>query len=163
MERGQVACILCRGASGDEELQRVEIWQDEHWRLTMSLYAEALGFSYLEPKRHIPSILDLDGEEARTLGEVLARVTRALRDETGADLVYLYVFGSGIPHLHIHLAPHRPGDALNDQMIKGHVVVEKTDSGVGRMVSLEYPVLPQEDQRAVAARVGRRLAPAAKV
>ncbi len=41
------------------------------------------------------------------------------------SLVYVYVFGGGAPHLHIHLAPHRPGDALNDRMIKGEVVVEK--------------------------------------
>ena len=42
-------------------------------------------------------------------------VSRALRDETGSDLVYVYVFGGGIPHLHLHLTPHHPGDALNTQ------------------------------------------------
>ena len=41
------------------------------------------------------------------------------------EVVYVYIFGDGVPHLHLHLAPHRPGDALNDQMIRGEIVEEK--------------------------------------
>src|ERR671929_1137527 len=89
-------CILCRGVEADQELGVVQVWEDRYWRMTTSLDAEVLAFSYLEPKRHIPHITDLDGEEARTLGEIMARVTRALRDETGAELVYVYVFGGSI-------------------------------------------------------------------
>lgn len=150
-------CVICQGPVGDQALARIEIWEDEHWRLTTSLSTEVLGFSYLEPKRHIPHITDLNGEEARTLGEVLARVTRALREETSADLVYVYVFGSGVPHLHFHLAPHRTGDALNDQIIKGEIVAEKAEGGAVRMVSKDYPLLPEKDQLAVATRVRKRL------
>jgi diadenosine tetraphosphate (Ap4A) HIT family hydrolase len=70
------------------------------------------GFGHLEPVRHIASITDLDGEEAITVGAVLARVTTVLKQATGADLVYVYVFGERVAHLHFNLAPHRPGDAL---------------------------------------------------
>jgi len=150
-------CILCRGAGADAELDRVQVWEDAHWRLTVSLAAEVLGFSYLEPKRHIPSIADLDGGEAQTLGAALARVTRALREETGAEAVYVYIFGNGVPHLHLHLAPHRSGDALSDQMIKGEIVSEKTAGGAERLVSRQFPPLPEPDQRAVAGRVRDRL------
>jgi diadenosine tetraphosphate (Ap4A) HIT family hydrolase len=62
---------------------RVQVWEDELWRLTMSIEAEVLGFSYLEPKRHIPHVTDLGGEEARTFGQVLARVSAVLKSETG--------------------------------------------------------------------------------
>src|SRR5919202_3346186 len=151
-------CILCRGAEADKELGVVQVWEDSYWRMTTSLDAEVLGFSYLEPKRHIPYITDLDGEEARTFGDVIARVTRALRDETGAELVYVYVFGGSIPHLHVHLAPHRPNDALNDQLIRGESVVEHLESGIVRITSKEFPPLPEEEQRAVADRIRRRLA-----
>lgn len=72
------ACIICRGAAGDPDLGRIQVWEDDHWRLTVSLVAEVLGFAYLEPKRHIPHITDLDGEEAHTFGAVLARVSTAL-------------------------------------------------------------------------------------
>lgn len=150
-------CILCRGAGGDPDLGRFQVWEDAHWRLSMSLEAEVLGFSYLEPKRHIPHITDLDGEEALTLGPVLARVARILKEETGAELVYLYVFGGGVPHLHIHLAPHRAGDALNSQIIKGEVVEEKLASGASRIINKDLAPLPEEYHRAVARRVGERL------
>ncbi len=150
-------CVLCRGVAGDVELHRIQVWEDSLWRLTLSLEAEVLGFSYLEPKRHIPHITDLAGEEARTFGEVLARVSQVLRDETGAELVYVYIFGGGVPHLHVHLAPHRPDDALNTQMIRGDLVEEKLPSGAGRFISKEFPPLPEEEQRAVARHVQQRL------
>ena len=150
-------CMLCRGVAGDAELQRIQVWEDALWRLTLSLEAEVLGFAYLEPKRHIPHITDLADEEARTFGEVLARVTRVLREETGAELVYVYIFGGGVPHLHVHLAPHRPNDALNAQMIRGEVINEELPSGAGRFISKDFPPLPEEEQRVVAWRIQQRL------
>jgi diadenosine tetraphosphate (Ap4A) HIT family hydrolase len=157
MSNSNSTCILCRGAGADQELRVVQVWEDSYWRMTASLDAEVLGFSYLEPKRHIPHITDLDGEEARTLGEVLARMTSALREETGADLVYIYVFGGGVPHLHFHLAPHREGDALNTQVIKGEISEENLESGVTRYVSADFPPLPEQEQRTAALRIRQRL------
>ena len=157
MRENNSECILCQGVAGDLQLQRVQVWEDSLWRLTVSLDAEVLAFSYLEPKRHIPHVTDLDGEEARTFGEVLARVSRVLQEETGAELVYVYIFGGGVPHFHVHLAPHRPGDGLNTQIIRGDFVEEKLESGVTRYVSKEFPPLPQEQQQAAANRIGQRL------
>ena len=62
-------CPACRGAEGDPELHRMEVWSDDLWRLTTSLSAEVVGFSYLEPRRHIVAITAIDGDEARTLGD----------------------------------------------------------------------------------------------
>ena len=155
--RTQRDCVICRGRQGDGELHRVEVWEDPLWRLTTSLESEVPGFSYLEPKRHIPHITDLDGREATTLGTVLGRVAGGLREATKADLVYLYVFGGGIPHLHIHLAPHREGDALNAQMIRGVVVEEKLPSGATRIVSKEFPPLGERDLGDLADRIRARL------
>ena len=151
-------CVLCRREAGDAELHRTAVWEDSRWRLTTSLDAPVPGFSYLEPKRHIPYIADLDGEEARTLGPVLARAARALREATGADLVCVYVFGGGVPHLHLHLAPHREGDALNDQMIRGNVVTEALPSGAVRIVSKDFPPRPEDELRTVAEEIRRALA-----
>ena len=80
-------------------------------------------------------------------------MTSALREATGADVVYRYVFGGGIAHLHLHLAPHREGDALNDQMIRGEVVEEHLPYGLTRFVSPEFPPMPELALRAVADRV----------
>lgn len=153
-------CLLCRGSAVDEKLERVEVWSDRLWRLTTSLSAEVLGFSYLEPCRHITDVTAINGEEAATLGSTLSRVTRILREEAGAEQVYIYIFGGGIPHLHIHLAPHKLGDALSAQMIKGGLVVEKMASGTERLVSKEFPILPLDDQLVLVERLRRRFSQA---
>ena len=133
------------------------VWEDSLWRLTVSLDSEVEGFAYLEPKRHISNITDLDGEEARAFGEVLANVSRALRDATDSELVYVYIFGGSVPHLHIHLAPHRSGDALNSQMIKGELETEIMENGMMRFISKDFPPLPTEKLREVAFRIEQEL------
>jgi diadenosine tetraphosphate (Ap4A) HIT family hydrolase len=153
-------CALCRGPASDAELNRVEVWSDELWRLSTSVGPRdpTLGFSYLEPKRHVPHIEDLDGAEAATFGVVIARCCRALKDATGAELVYVYVFGGGIPHLHVHLAPHTEGDALNDALLKGELELQPLPSGATAYLSKDYPALPPEECVAVAERVREILA-----
>jgi diadenosine tetraphosphate (Ap4A) HIT family hydrolase len=146
-------CPMCRGAAADEELERIEAWQDAHWRLTVSLSSEVAGFAYLEPKRHIRYITELDGPEAATFGPALARSTNVLKEAIGAEVVYLYIFGDGVPHLHVHLAPHRPGDALNDQMIRGEIVEEKLPNGMTRFFSSEFLALPRDQLMQIADQV----------
>lgn len=155
MMRGNLdkACVLCRGKEADADLDRIHVWEDQHWRLTTSLSSEVLGFSYLEPHRHVPDVTALGGEEAETLGLVLSRVTRALREITKCEQVYVYVFGEGVDHLHLHLAPHHQGDALSDQIIRGELVEEKLESGAVRYESKDFPLIPETDQRDVVSRL----------
>jgi diadenosine tetraphosphate (Ap4A) HIT family hydrolase len=123
--------------------------RQEQRRLAMARRGYTTGFGYLEPKRHVPYVTDLDGEEAETFGSTIARVAKALREASGADLVYVYIFGGGIPHLHVHRGPHRDGDALNSDIIRGELAYEALPSGAQRMVSREFPELPAETIRAV--------------
>ena len=146
------ACLLCDRDAAAEQLNRVTVWEDDLWRLSMSRRGYTLGFGYLEPRRHVPHITDLDGEEAATFGPTIARVTRALKEAAGAEIVYVYIFGGGIPHLHVHLGPHRDGDALNDHIIRGELVMEPQPSGAKRMVSRDFPELPADEIAAVAER-----------
>lgn len=150
-------CPMCRGVAADQELERVQVWEDEHWRLTVGLASEVPGFAYLEPKRHIRFITELDGAEAATFGAAMARCTRVLKETTGSEVVYVYIFGDGVPHLHVHLAPHRRGDGLNDQMIRGEIIEEKLPNGMTRFESKEFPPLPLEQLRDIAERVRARL------
>lgn len=69
----------------------------------------ALGYLMVEPRRHAPRLGDLTDEEAAGIGVVANRLSRALREVTGAEHVYSFVFGDGVPHLHVHLAPRYPG------------------------------------------------------
>ena len=150
-------CALCLGAETDAALFREEVWRDDLWRLTTAKLGEVAGFSYLEPHRHIPSIADLDGEEAATLGPVMARATAAIREATGVDLVYVYVFGDGIPHLHLHLAPHREEGPLSNHMIKGNQHRTVLPSGEEIWVSDRYPLLPHEVMNAAITAIAARM------
>lgn len=105
-------CLLCQVDDADLFFERVRVWQDPLWRLSVLARGPVAGFAHLEPVRHIPYLTDLSGPESLSLGPTLARVTSALRDATGADKVYVYVFGDRVPHLHFNLAPHHPGGPL---------------------------------------------------
>lgn len=156
---GQVSgCVICRGAAGDPELFRVQVWEDGLWRLSTSVRGVVAGFSYLEPKRHVPYVTDLDGAEAATFGAAIAGATRALKEETGAEIVFVYIFGGGIPHLHVHLAPHREGDALNSAMIRGELVLTKLPNGATAIDSKDFSPVPEAELYALAERVRGRLA-----
>lgn len=156
----KAACFLCQGPDSDADMGREQVWEDDLWRLTTSIGPgdPIPGFSYLEPKRHIPFITDLDGPEARTFGLVISRCAAALKVATAAELVYVYVFGGGIPHLHVHLAPHTTGDALNDAMLKGEFEEQPMDSGATMLMSKDYPDVPTERLRVVADRTRGLLA-----
>jgi diadenosine tetraphosphate (Ap4A) HIT family hydrolase len=157
MVSGIGECALCRGARADHELGRVQVWEDDLWRLTMSLDSYTPAFCYLEPKRHIAYITELDGDEARTFGAVMARISSALKDITKAEVVYVYIFGGGIPHLHVHLAPHTEGDALAGTMIRGEVVEEKIATGATALISKEFSPVPRDVLEDLAARARRLL------
>jgi len=152
------ACLLCDRDRAEEELNRTTVWEDRLWRLSMPLRGYTTGFGYLEPKRHVPHITDLDGEEAATFGAVIARVASALKDAAGAEIVYVYIFGGGIPHLHVHLGPHRTDDALNQNIIRGELVQAPQPSGAVRMISREFAYLPSHEIEAVIDRARTLLA-----
>ncbi len=149
------ACALCNVPAVDTDFGRVEVWRDSLWRLTTSVGPgdPTAGFSYLEPLRHIRYVHELDGEEAVTFGPVLARCAAALKEATSAELVYIYIFGGGIPHLHVHLAPHVAGDALNESMLRGEFEERPLPSGAVAFVSRDFPEVAEEELVRVAARV----------
>jgi diadenosine tetraphosphate (Ap4A) HIT family hydrolase len=153
-----IECALCRGPDGDQELDRTEVWRDSEWRLSMSRHGSTLGFGYLEPIRHIPYLADLDGPEAATFGPTVARASAALRDASGAALVYAFIFGGGIPHLHVHLAPNTPEGVLNTVLISGEVEQRKLPSGATEIISRDHPDLPDTEIGAVIERARELMA-----
>ena len=66
------------------------------------------GWLVVEPMRHVPDLGDLTDDEAARIGWLANRSSRALKDVLGAEHVYAFVFGDGVPHLHVHLAPRYP-------------------------------------------------------
>ncbi|HLW03528.1 MAG TPA: HIT family protein [Ktedonobacterales bacterium] len=68
-----------------------------------------LGYVRAETKRHVPSYAELTRAEAQALGLLVARLSRALKDCTGADHVYVFFYGDHVPHLHLHIFARYPG------------------------------------------------------
>lgn len=149
-------CVLCDPTGADLRAGRYT-WEDEHWRLWTVTAGVVPGYSFLNSKRHIPHITDLDGDEAKSLGPVLGRITAVLKEAAGADVVYVHVFGDNVAHLHIHLAPHRAGDALSSQTLTGEVVNETLPNGVVVQRSRAHAPRPEREMSAIADSIAARL------
>lgn len=102
------------------------MWSNDRWRLTTTTYKSIKGFCYLEPKRHIRYITELDGQEADEFGSIMATLTSAIKNATKSKLVYVYIYGDHIPHLHVHLAPHNDGDNFVDDVIKSDAKLDES-------------------------------------
>ena len=148
----------------DHALMRTEVWSNDFWRLTSSEASEVAGFSYLEPRRHIADITELDGDEAASFGPTIAAASKAIKEATGAELVYVYVFGDGVPHLHVHLAPHRTvGSPLVSDMVKGAKHKVTLASGDEVWVSDRYPLVDRDIMEAAIDGIRRRLNPTPEI
>jgi len=56
------------------------------------------------------------------------------------------------------LAPHRPGDALSTQIVRGEAEVHPLPSGAAMYVSKDFPLLPEAQLRQAAEQIRQRLA-----
>ena len=61
----------------------------------------------IDIKRHVPSLAELTEEEAKAFGLITSRVSKALKSE-GAEHIYAFVSGNGVPHMHMHIIPRYP-------------------------------------------------------
>jgi diadenosine tetraphosphate (Ap4A) HIT family hydrolase len=82
---------------------------EEHVVVTHLEAPAYLGYLFVESRRHVPELGDLEPDEAAAAGRAAARWSRALQDVTGAEHVYAAVIGHGVAHFHLHLIPRLPG------------------------------------------------------
>jgi diadenosine tetraphosphate (Ap4A) HIT family hydrolase len=103
-------CLICRKQRGDFYVPGGTIYADDLVYSSHAHFPEGqptvyLGWLSVETRRHIPGLAELTDDEGRALGEAIARLSRALKAIAGAEHVYAFVLGHGVPHLHIHLLP----------------------------------------------------------
>jgi histidine triad (HIT) family protein len=67
-----------------------------------------LGYLFVEPRRHVAELGDLEPDEAAAVGTAASAASAALQ-AAGAEHVYAAVIGHGVDHLHLHLIARYPG------------------------------------------------------
>ena len=50
-------------------------------------------------------LAELTDEEAKAFGLITSRVSKALKESEGAEHIYTFVSGNGVPHMHMHIIP----------------------------------------------------------
>ncbi len=108
------SCLVCRKQRGDFTIPGGAIYEDElvyasHAQVREGESTAYLGYLMAEPKRHAPGLADLTDHEAQALGLLVMRLSRALEATEGAEHVYAFVLGDGVPHVHVHVVPRYPG------------------------------------------------------
>jgi diadenosine tetraphosphate (Ap4A) HIT family hydrolase len=62
----------------------------------------------IDLKRHVPTLAEMNPEEAKAFGVIMARLSKALKEVEKAEHVYALVSGNAVPHLHMHLVARYP-------------------------------------------------------
>lgn len=104
-------CFICRKQRGEVAIPGGPIYEDDLVYAGLGEGQETgyLGYLMAETRRHVPGLPDLTDAEAAALGVLVARLSRALRAAEGAEHVYAFVLGDGVPHVHVHVVPRYPG------------------------------------------------------
>jgi diadenosine tetraphosphate (Ap4A) HIT family hydrolase len=150
MHRGFRAgpCFVCEMVNGNVLSPEIVIREDEETLLSLDAYPRAYGYTLVAPKDHREQVTaNFALEEYLELQKLLYRVTEAVREEVGAERMYMYTFGSnqGNSHVHWHVVPLPPGVPYDEQQ--------------GAWASWSKGVLriPKEEMASLAERIGRKV------
>lgn len=107
-------CLICNKQRGIILPPGGAIYEDELVYASHSFIPQDesnvyLGLLFLEPKRHITGLEELTDAESRRIGELITRLSKALKVSTGAEHIYLFVLGHHVDHLHFWLIPRYLG------------------------------------------------------
>jgi len=141
-------CFVCEMVNGNTPFPENVIREDDETLVFLDAYPRAYGYTLVAPKEHREQVTaDFAMEEYLEIQKLLYRVTEAVREEVGAERMYIYSFGSnqGTSHAHWHVVPLPPGVPYDEQQ--------------GAWASWSKGVLriPKEEMASLAERVGRRV------
>ena len=105
--------VFCEQAVHPEWLAKQQVYEDESFVVVHQLDGDErttyLGTLLLQTKRHVRTVGDLTDAEARTLGHLLSRISRALIRTTGAEWTHTFSFTEAYRHIHFIVAARYPG------------------------------------------------------
>jgi ATP adenylyltransferase len=141
-------CFLCEIAAGANALPEHFVYEDDRAIAFLDAYPRAYGYTLVAPKEHREQVTaDFAMKEYLDLQRLVYRVTEAVREEVGAERMYVYTFGSnqGGAHVHWHVVPLPPGVPYEEQQ--------------GAWAGWDKGVLkiPSEEMAGLAERISRRI------
>ena len=141
-------CFVCRILAGNNERPQHFVYEDDKAIAFLDAFPRAYGYTLVAPKEHREQVTaDFTVERYLGLQQLVYRVTEAVREEVGAERMYLFTFGSnqGNSHVHWHVVPLPPGVPYEEQQ--------------GAWTSWSRGVLkiPEEEMASLAARIGARM------
>lgn len=137
-ENAVPGCLICAKHRGEGPLTGgVQVWGDDsclvfhrppdHTGTTM------LGYLFVESRRHVPYLADLDDTEAAAIGRTVRRAALALRTVLGADFVFSAVAGMGHAHFHQHLFARHAGTPADYGWLDGPAWPEAPRGGTAEI------------------------------
>jgi diadenosine tetraphosphate (Ap4A) HIT family hydrolase len=117
-------CFVCEVVAGVNELPQHFVYEDDEAVAFLDAYPRAYGYTLVAPKEHCEQVTgDFEMEEYLDLQRLDYRVSEAVREEVGAERMYLYTFGSnqGVAHVHWHVVPLPPVSPTRTSKARGPV------------------------------------------
>jgi ATP adenylyltransferase len=141
-------CFICRMVEGDVWFPENIVYEDDRVLVFLDGYPRAYGYTLVAPKEHREQVIgDFTVDEYLDLQRLVYRVSEAVREEVGAERMYLYTFGSnqGNAHVHWHVVPLPPSVPYEEQQ------------GAWASWSMGVLEIPQQEMASLAARIGWRI------
>ncbi|WP_059173078.1 HIT family protein [Bacillus sp. FJAT-27445] len=105
-------CFICKKHKGLIQTVGEMIYEDDFvyvGHIDSNGKPNYLGHIMIDLKRHVPTLAEMEPEEAKAFGFIMSRVSKALKETEGAEHIYAVVSGNAVPHLHMHLVARYPG------------------------------------------------------
>lgn len=114
-------CFICAIIAQDPDFPAHVLYEDQHAVAFLARHPPVFGYSLVAPREHreqVTASFCLD--EYLELQKVVHRVSEAVRDELGAERMYVMSWGSnqGNAHVHWHIVPLPPGIAYEEQQLE---------------------------------------------
>ena len=144
------SCFVCAIVSRDPDFPDHHVFYEDDAAIAfLNGYPTQYGYTLVAPKDHREQVAgDFTLREYLRLQRVVHRVAEAVREEVGAERVYLLSLGSneGNAHVHWHIVPLPPGTPYEEQQFAA-LMLER--AGVLK--------IREEEMEFLAARLGRRM------
>lgn len=103
-----MSCIFCNIVAGTEPCHK--IYEDEQFLAFLDIHPYVEGHTLVIPKQHYDWVWDVpcqssDGTTVGRYMEVCQSLSNHFKTFSKVQNVYSFIFGTDVPHAHIHLVP----------------------------------------------------------